>query len=78
MRQVKIKARSVLTGIVSHIDMMPTSGCRQDNLDVKESSTATPVGSMTYKVRLDGYNQIPYLTGGGEEREPERRHVHRP
>ena len=64
----KIKAGSVLTGIVSHIDMMPTLLAAAGDLDVKEKLlNGYTVGGMTYKVHLDGYNQIPYLTGEAKE-----------
>ena len=60
----KIEAGSVLNGIVSHIDMFPTLLAAAGNPDVtKQLLDGTTVGGQTYKVHLDGYNQIPYLTG---------------
>jgi len=66
----KIKAGSVLNGIVSHTDMLPTllavAGADAD--DIKEKLlTGYKVGEMTYKVHLDGHNMIPYLTGQVKE-----------
>ncbi len=64
----KIKAGSVLNGIVSHIDMLPTLLAAAGDPDVKQKLlNGYKVGDMTYKVHLDGYNQIPYLTGAVKE-----------
>ena len=64
----KIKAGSVLNGIVSHIDMLPTLLAAAGDTDVKEKLlNGYTVGGMTYKVHLDGYNMIPYLTGAVKE-----------
>jgi arylsulfatase A-like enzyme len=64
----KIKAGSVLNGIVSHIDMLPTLLAAAGDADVKEKLlNGYTVGGVTYKVHLDGYNQIPYLTGAAKE-----------
>jgi arylsulfatase A-like enzyme len=64
----KIKPGSVLNGIVSHIDMFPTllaaAGNEHVTQDLLEGCT---VGPMKYKVHLDGYNQIPYMTGAAKE-----------
>ena len=60
----KIEAGSVLNGIVSHIDMFPTLLAAAGNPDVTQQLlNGATVGGQTYKVHLDGYNQIPYLTG---------------
>jgi arylsulfatase len=64
----KIKAGSVLNGIVSHIDMFPTLLAIAGNPDVTEQLLkGTKVGNMTYHVHLDGYNMVPYLTGKAKE-----------
>ena len=64
----KIKAGSVLNGIVSHIDMFPTLLAAAGNADVtKQLLDGTTVGSQKYNVHLDGYNMIPYLTGEAKE-----------
>src|SRR5271163_3150367 len=60
----KIKAGSVLNGIVSHIDMFPTLLAAAGDPDVtKKLLDGCTVGGKTYKVHLDGYNIIPYVTG---------------
>ena len=64
----KIKAGSVLNGIVSHIDMFPTLLAAAGNPDVtKQLLDGCTVGGKTFKVHLDGYNMIPYLTGEVKE-----------
>jgi arylsulfatase len=64
----KIKAGSVLNGIVSHIDMLPTLLAAAGDPDVTQKLlNGYKVGDMTYKVHLDGHNQIPYLTGAVKE-----------
>ncbi len=60
----KIKAGSVLNGIVSHIDMMPTLLAAAGDTEITQKLlNGYKVGDKTYKVHLDGYNMIPYLTG---------------
>ncbi len=64
----KIKAGSVLNGIVSHIDMLPTLLAAAGDLEVTQKLlNGYTVGGKTYKVHLDGYNMIPYLTGEAKE-----------
>ena len=54
--------------------MLPTLLAAAGDPDVTQKLlNGYKVGDMTYKVHLDGYNQIPYLTGAGEG-EPEKRH----
>ncbi len=60
----KIKASSVLNGIVSHIDMFPTLLAAAGNPDVTEQLlNGCTVDGKPFHVHLDGRNQIPYLTG---------------
>jgi len=60
----QIKAGTVLNGIVSHIDMFPTLLAAAGDPDVTQKLLdGCTVGSMNYKVHLDGYNQVPYITG---------------
>ena len=70
----KIKAGSVLNGIVSHIDMLPTllavAGADPDDI-TKQLLTGYKVGDVTYKVHLDGYNHAPVRHRQGEG-EPEK------
>ena len=64
----KIKAGTVLNGIVSHIDMFPTLLALAGNPDVtKQLLDGATVGGMKYNVHLDGYNMLPYLTGQVKE-----------
>jgi arylsulfatase len=64
----KIKAGSVMNGIVSHIDMFPTLLAIAGDPNVTEKLlNGYKVGDKTYKVHLDGYNMVPYLTGEVKE-----------
>jgi arylsulfatase len=64
----KIEAGSVLNGICSHIDMLPTLLAAAGDLDVTQKClNGYKVGAMTYKVHLDGHNLLPYLTGEQKE-----------
>jgi arylsulfatase A-like enzyme len=64
----KIKANSVLNGIVSHIDMFPTLLAIAGDPDVTTKLlNGTTAGDKTFKVHLDGYNMVPYLTGETKE-----------
>lgn len=60
----------VKTGIVSGLDWFPTLLAAVGDPDVKEKLLKgwTPNGtSRSYKVHLDGYNQLDYLTGKSDE-----------
>jgi arylsulfatase A-like enzyme len=64
----QIPAGSVLNGIGSHIDMFPTLLAIAGDTDItKKLHEGHTVGSMTYKVHLDGYNIVPYITGKAKE-----------
>jgi len=64
----KIKAGSVLNGIVSHQDMLPTLLAAAGDPDVsKKLLTGYKVGSKTFKVHIDGLNMLPYITGEVKE-----------
>ena len=64
----KIKPGTVLNGIVSHIDMLPTFLAAAGDPDVTQKLLkGYKVGDRTFKVHLDGYNMIPYLTGKVKE-----------
>jgi arylsulfatase len=64
----QIKPGTVLNGIVSHIDMMPTFLAAAGDPDVTQKLLkGYKVGDRTFKVHLDGYNMIPYLTGKVKE-----------
>src|SRR5438552_10776546 len=64
----KIKAGSVFNGIVSHIDMFPTLLAAAGDADVTQKLLkGCTVGGKNFKVHLDGYNIIPYVTGAVKE-----------
>jgi arylsulfatase A-like enzyme len=64
----RIKAGSVFNGIVSHIDMFPTLLAAAGDADVTQKLfNGCTVGGKNFKVHLDGYNLIPYLTGAAKE-----------
>ena len=66
----KIKPASVSNDIVSHMDWMPTLLAAAGVPDVKERlAKGYTVGKKKFKVHLDGYNLLPYLTGK-EEKSP--------
>jgi arylsulfatase len=60
----KIKPGTIANGIVSHLDWLPTLLAIAGNPQVSdELLKGKSTGSMTYKVHLDGYDMVPYLTG---------------
>jgi arylsulfatase len=60
----KIKPGTVLNGIVSHQDMLPTLVAAAGDPDVSQKLlTGYKVGDKTFKVHIDGFNMVPYLTG---------------
>ena len=64
----KIKAGSVLNGIVSHIDMFPTLLAIAGNPDVTQQLLkGATVDGKKFNVHLDGFNMVPYLTGEAKE-----------
>jgi arylsulfatase len=64
----KIKPGTVLNGIVSHQDMLPTLLAAAGDPDVKEKlQKGYKVGDKTFKVHIDGFNMLPYLTGEVKE-----------
>lgn len=68
----KIKANSVSNEIISGMDFLPTFLAAAGDDQVKEKLLdGYKVGKKKYKVHLDGYNMLPYLTG---EEEKGRRH----
>ena len=60
----KIKPGSVANGIVSHMDWLPTflAAAGEPNI-VEKCKKGHTAGKKTFKVHLDGYNLLPYLTG---------------
>jgi arylsulfatase len=64
----KIKAGSVLNGIVSHQDMLPTLLAAAGAPDVSEKLlNGFKAGDKTFRVCIDGINQLPYITGEVKE-----------
>jgi arylsulfatase len=64
----KIKAGSVSNEIMSHLDWVPTLVAAAGDSDVKDKlMKGHKVGDTTYKVHLDGYDFLPYLTGKTKE-----------
>jgi arylsulfatase len=63
-----IKAGSVSNDIISHLDWLPTILAAAGDTTVKDDLLkGLTVGTKTFKVHLDGYNQLPYLTGMAEK-----------
>lgn len=64
----KIKPGSVSNEIVSHLDWLPTLLAMAGDEEVKEKLLkGYKVGDKTFKVHVDGYNLVPYLTGEVED-----------
>jgi arylsulfatase len=64
----KIKAGSVLNGIVCHQDLLPTLLAAAGDADINQKLlNGYKVGDKTFKVCIDGINMLPYLTGEVKE-----------
>jgi arylsulfatase len=60
----KIKPGQVSNELVAHHDLLPTILAIAGDPDVTNKLlTGYKVGDTTYKVHLDGFNLVPYLTG---------------
>jgi arylsulfatase len=60
----KIQPGTVSNEIVSHMDWLPTFLAIAGEPDIKEKLLkGHQAGNKTFKVHLDGYNLLPYLTG---------------
>jgi arylsulfatase len=60
----KIEAGSISNEIMHHMDWMPTFLAIAGEPDIKEKLLkGHRAGNTTFKVHLDGYNFLPYLTG---------------
>ncbi len=67
-----IKPDQVSNEIVSGLDWLPTLVAAAGDPDMKQKLLkGYTAGGMTYKVHLDGYNLLPYLTGQ-EPKSPRR------
>lgn len=66
----KFAAGVVSNEIVSHHDWLPTFLAAAGEPDIVEKlKTGHTIGDTTYKVHIDGYNLLPYLSGK-EEKSP--------
>ncbi|HEY9681399.1 MAG TPA: arylsulfatase [Oculatellaceae cyanobacterium] len=66
-----IPAGKVENGIISGLDWFPTLCAAAGNPDIIDQLKAgKQLGDRNYKVHLDGYNQLPFLTGAA----PSARH----
>lgn len=60
----KFKAGTVLNGIVTHQEWLPTLLAMAGEPEIKEKLLkGYKAGDKTFKVHIDGYNLWPYLTG---------------
>ncbi|MDG2630358.1 arylsulfatase [Vibrio parahaemolyticus] len=63
-----IKAGETFNGMMSLEDFFPTLVAAAGDTKVKdELLKGKKVGKMNYKVHLDGYNQLPYITGKSDK-----------
>ena len=68
----KITARSVSNEIIQHLDWLPTFLAAAGEPDIVDTLKAgRTIGEKTYKVHIDGYHLLPYLTGQ-EDKSPRR------
>jgi arylsulfatase A-like enzyme len=64
----KIKPGSISNQLVSHHDWLPTLLAMAGDPDVTQKLLkGYKIEDMTYKVYLDGYNLVPYLTGQADK-----------
>ena len=64
----KIKAGSVSNEIMSHLDWLPTFLAAAGDSNIKEEiKNGYKVGDKNFKLHLDGYNFLPFLTGSEEK-----------
>jgi arylsulfatase len=63
-----IEPGTVKTGMFSGLDWFPTLLAAAGDTDIKDRLLeGTTIDGKEYKVHLDGYNQLPYLTGESDE-----------
>ena len=64
----KIKPGTVLNDVASHQDWLPTLLAAAGDQDISAKLLqGYKVGDRTYKVHIDGYNLLPYLTGEAKQ-----------
>src|SRR5215469_1202005 len=62
----RVPAGKVENGIISGLDWFPTLVAAAGNPNIpSELLTGKQIGDRTYKVYLDGYNQLDFITGKG-------------
>ena len=62
----KVPAGKVENGIISGLDWFPTFVAAAGNPNIiEELKKGKQIGDTTYKVHLDGYNQMDLITGKG-------------
>jgi arylsulfatase len=60
----KIPAGTISNEVISHLDWLPTLLAAAGEPNIKEKlKKGHTAGDKTFKVHLDGYNLLPYLTG---------------
>jgi arylsulfatase len=60
----RIQPGSISNELISGLDWLPTLMAAVGNTEIKDKLLrGYQAGGKTYKVHLDGYNQLPYLTG---------------
>jgi arylsulfatase len=63
----KIKAGSVFNDVASHQDWLPTLLAAAGDPDIASKLLqGHKVGDKTFKVHIDGYNLLPYMTGAAK------------
>ncbi|NNE19503.1 MAG: sulfatase-like hydrolase/transferase, partial [Myxococcales bacterium] len=68
----KIPAASVSNGIMHHMDWLPTVAAIAGDPDIKDKLLkGQRIGSKSFKVHLDGYNQLDVLLGNGPSQRAE-------
>ena len=68
----KVPAGKVENGLMSGLDWLPTFAAAAGNPDiVEELKKGKTLGDRTYKVHLDGYNQLDLITGKGPSKRKE-------
>jgi arylsulfatase A-like enzyme len=64
----KIKAGTEFNGIMNHQDMLPTLLAAAGDANVSEKlKNGYKLGDKTFRVHIDGFNMLPYLTGEVKE-----------